>query len=117
MLTWPSTLPQQPLIKDYTEEPQSQVIRTGMDAGPKKTRRRFTAAPVDVPPLQYIMTPEQKIIFESWFNNDIQGGSLPFDWPRPRSGTASVMIVGEPPYRFQTFGRNWMLTVSLEIQP
>ena len=42
--SWPPTLPQQLSRQGYGESLPDNVIRTTVDAGPEKRRRRFTAA-------------------------------------------------------------------------
>lgn len=120
MPTWPSTLPQLPLADGYSESPQSQVLRSSMDAGPPKTRRRFTAATRSIP-MSVTLSNAQVVIFETWFDADIQGGSLPFDMAQPRTGAVvSMLIAGEPPYQLTPIGTGseyWRLTMQLEVQP
>ena len=117
---WPASLPQKVLVDGYSEEPQSQVIRTEMDAGPKKTRRRFTAATRSIP-VSMNLDLTQLDTFETFFDSDLQGGSLVFDMPHPRTGATVVMqIVGDPPYRLTPIGGGneyWRLAMSLEQQP
>lgn len=117
MPTWPASLPQHPLIQRYEESPDSAVLRTEMDTGPAKTRLRSTATTTNLPNIQYPLTDAQKQAFEAWFRDDIARGALPFDWPRPRGGTVSVLLVGKQPYTLQTLGSRWLLTINLEIQP
>lgn len=119
MPTWPSTLPQSPQISGYSEQPQSQVLRSQMDAGPAKSRRRFTAAATDVP-VQYLLSQAQVATFQDWFENDLAGGALPFDWPPGRTRAAvSAQIVGDPPYTLEPMGSGqwWRLAMQLEVQP
>ncbi|WP_069383956.1 hypothetical protein [Halomonas caseinilytica] len=116
MPTWPASLPQHPLIKEYAETPQSNVIRSQMDVGPAKTRRRSTATTTDAE-VVYLLTGPQRQTFLDWLNNDIAGGALPFDWPRPRAGVESVLIKGDPPYNMEPAGQKWRLSMTLEIQP
>lgn len=116
MPTWPAELPQSPQVAGYSESPQSQVLRTQMDAGPAKTRRRFTAATRTIP-VRYQLTAEQVAVFEAWFENVIAGGALPFDWPY-RAGVVTALVAGEPPYRLTPVaGPWWQLDMQLELQP
>lgn len=120
MPTWPADLPQKPLIDGYSESPQSQVLRSSMDAGPPKTRRRFTAATRAIP-VNFTLSNAQLATFESFFEADIQGGSLPFDMPHPRTGaTVSMLVAGDPPYQLTPVGSGneyWRLSMKLEVQP
>lgn len=119
MPTWPETLPSCPLASGYSEAPKSQVLRSSMDAGPPKSRRRFTAALRTVS-VQLVMSKVQLAEFEAWFDADIQGGALPFNWTQPRTDeVVSVVIVGDPPYQIAPLGNShhWTLSMQLEIQP
>ncbi|MBW5802052.1 hypothetical protein [Halomonas elongata] len=120
MPTWPVTLPDCPDSPGYSEQPQSQVLRSEMAVGPAKTRRRSTAAPLTIPVVYGLITRAQAETFEAFFVNDIGAGSLPFDWVHPRLGTTvSVLIVGDPPYELTPVGNGtfWDLSMTLEIQP
>lgn len=85
MATWPSTLPQRPLRDGYQEQLETVVLRTSMDQGPAKQRKRFTAAvkPYDV---SFLMTKTQLETFISFYEDDISYGSIVFDFPEPRTG-------------------------------
>jgi len=46
------------------------------------------------------------------------GGSLPFDWKHPRTGTAQTFRWVEPPtYTPLARGTRWQATLRLEILP
>lgn len=84
MSTWPSTLP--PLRLPVQQTSQDQTLRTSMDAGPQKVRRRFTAGS------RYYTIPlrvdgVQKATLETFFDDTLEGGALSFDMEDPVSGT------------------------------
>lgn len=120
MPTWPTSLPQKTLATTYNEAPQSQVLRSSMDSGPAKTRRRFTAATMTVP-FECHLTLDQIPTFEAFYSDDIAAGALPFDIPHPRTGaTVSVLLKGDPPYQLAPVGAgatHYRLSLILEIQP
>tara|TARA_B100000700_G_scaffold189815_1_gene209166 strand:- start:36821 stop:37183 length:363 start_codon:yes stop_codon:yes gene_type:complete len=120
MPTWPPNLPDRPDASGYSEKPTSQVVRSSMEAGPAKVRRRFTAAPTDMTLRYDLLSREGVDTFEAFFNNDLAGGALAFDFPHPRHGTAvSVRIVGDPPYELtpRGSGRFWTLALKVEVLP
>jgi len=82
MILWPGALPQQLLVEGYEEQLSNMLIRTEMDAGPAKVRRRFTAAPRPVNG-QIVVTPAQLVFFRAWYYNVLLGGSLRFGWTDP----------------------------------
>lgn len=123
MATWPASLPTMPIAGGYGEKPQSQVLRSDMDAGPVKTRRRFTAGTRELA-YSHRVTLAQADTFEDFFYNDIAAGALPFDIEQPRTGqTVSVLIKtgkGQPPYELtpaETGVCQYILSMTLEVQP
>nr|WP_300312734.1 hypothetical protein [Halomonas sp.] len=120
MIQWPAELPQEPLADGYREVPGNNVLESGMDAGPKKTRRRFTA--VEKPlPLSFLLEADQADIFEDFFENTLLDGSLPFSMLHPRKKTPVTMLfVGKEKYALEPLGSGTyyqQLTMNLEIQP
>lgn len=80
MSTWPSTLP--PLRLPVQQSSQDQTLRTSMDAGPQKVRRRFTASSrYYTIPLR--LTGADRQTLDTFFNDTLKGGSLEFDMIDP----------------------------------
>jgi hypothetical protein len=118
MPTWPSSVPFKPVLSSYQEQKQSQVLRSDMDIGPPKSRRRFTAAAVTVQ-LEWLWTVAQLSDFETFFETDLEGGSLPFDGVHPRTGAAAKLRFAEP-YTPQYSGYEqtpWKVLAKLEVLP
>lgn len=78
--TWPPGLPQTPQ-KGYTEEIGALIIKTPMDAGPAKIRRRGTKPAVLN--MSFIMTTAQVGILDFFITNTILGTAR-FAFPHPR---------------------------------
>jgi len=90
MILWPEILPQN--ISGYSGAPGDGLIRTSMDAGPPKVRRRFTA--VLEPVSGYIVvTPEQFTFFRTWYDNVLLNGALRFGWVHPFSGLSLTNLL------------------------
>ena len=68
--TWPITLPKSPQ-KGYKESLGANIVRTPMDAGIAKQRRR-SASP-DILSVQYLMTTAQVAIFDDFVANSLRG--------------------------------------------
>ena len=64
-ITWPTTLPL-PTVEGYNVEPGETIIRTEMDAGLARHRRRFTDVPTKIA-VRWIMRRDQYAIFEGWY--------------------------------------------------
>jgi len=80
MSTWPVTLPQYPLISNHSTKLQTQSIRSKMDIGPAKVRRRFSAGTSDWSCSIIVPTVAILDVFNDFYLNTLQGGSLTFDW-------------------------------------
>jgi len=92
MILWPHILPQYLLQASYGESAGNMMLRSGMDAGPDKVRRRFTAAPRDLQG-EIIVTQDQFAFFKTWYNNVLLGGTLRFGWTEPWSDTVLTNIL------------------------
>ena len=119
MAVWPAGLPQGHLIGlSFEREPET--IRTPTDGGPAKVRRRFTSR---VRPLtaEVVFTNAQKGVFDSFFDNTLLAGSLPFDREDPETGaTVSMRIKAYPSFKLQLGGADgklWIGTLPLEVLP
>ena len=64
-ITWPQTLPL-PTVQGYGVQPGEAILRTAMEAGLARQRRRFTDVPTKVS-VRWIMRRDQYAIFEGWY--------------------------------------------------
>jgi hypothetical protein len=74
---WPETLPNGLLAEGFSKRPQSNVIRTRMDAGPSKARRRYTARAVNFNGKQ-IFDKQELFVFENFYRTELADGALRF---------------------------------------
>src|SRR5262249_38482241 len=88
---WPAELPQIVQLSGYQESPPDLVLRTQMDAGPAKVRRRFTSG---VRPIKASLTLHENEcqMLDNFFIQDCAGGALAFDWQSQRSPDASELV-------------------------
>jgi hypothetical protein len=114
---WPSSLPQFVEIDGYDETLPDALLRTRMDAGPAKQRRRFTAAPRSLAAVTDLMTAAQGATFEAFFETTLQMGALPFDWAHPRTQATKTFRFREPPKAIARPGGRVQYRLSLEIMP
>ena len=115
-MTWPETLPQELLMEGYTESAPDLLLRSAMETGPSKVRRRATAG---VRPVNgsILVTAAQLEIFKGFYNDDLMAGALRFDWLDPVDGTTAVeMRFKEPPAWSMEEGY-YRITLALEILP
>ena len=73
MASWPTTLPQ-PTMSGYALQATDATIRTDMESGPARVRRRYTAAP-DKVTLRFVFSEEQMAAFRVFWDGDAQQGA------------------------------------------
>lgn len=120
MATWPTTLPQ-PIADGYMLAPEDPGIRTDMEVGAPRARRR-THARNDRVDLRWLFTDAQFATFRSWFDDDTGagGGAAWFD-VRLRIGSGGMADVEA---RFAGVWKSadhiapdlWVVTATLEIR-
>lgn len=135
-IDWPSSLPKHVLRDGFGYNPQSGVLRTDMDAGFPKVRRRFTAV-VKQYQVTMVMTYQQFKRFEDFYfnspthpNEESRGvaETLRFNFPNPIWGmdtgetendrpTIEVRFSG--PFQASPDGdtRDWRITFPIEKLP
>lgn len=116
MASWPGTLPDDFLQQGYSETMPNNLIRTQMDAGPAKVRRRSTAAPTLIAGRQ-TMTETQTEALDTFFKTTTSYGADAFDWTDPRTGDSVSMRFINPPKLMPSGGVNWYVDFELEILP
>ena len=71
---WPDRLPL-PTIEGYGIQPGEAILRTEMEAGPARQRRRFTNTPSRIT-VRWVMRAEQFALFEAWYRwAALEGGA------------------------------------------
>jgi hypothetical protein len=118
--SWPATLPQEQFI-GLTDQRQVAVVRTQMDEGPAKVRRKFSAAVRDVM-VPIVLNGTQRGAFDPFFISDLEEGALAFDWDDPvTDSTLSFRFIEPPQWTLEVGGapaaRIWKATMKLEILP
>lgn len=64
-ITWPTTLPL-PTVQGYGIRPGEAILRTEMEAGPARQRKRFTQVPSRIS-VRWLMKREQFALFDAWY--------------------------------------------------
>lgn len=115
MPSWPSDLPP-PFTGTVKTSTPKNIIRTSMEVGPAKVRRRTTA---DVAPLSFSMRLEESLltVFDTFYLVTCASGALSFDYTHPISGDAvTARFVGEQGVQHIS-GDVYDVSVSLEVLP
>jgi hypothetical protein len=121
MPAWPGTLPQYPLKQGYQRAGKAGLIRSGMEVGPAKVRRRTTAA-VERMQLTFRMTAAERTAFLTFFETTVSGGVERFDFPDPETGATIVCRfaggANEAPYTITPGAPGvWMVAMVFEVMP
>lgn len=118
--TWPGSLPQD-TFRQLDLEPEDNRLRTQMDSGPVKMRRRFTAVPIKK---RHSMTlrGDDFQTFKNFYETTLKDGTLRFDWTDPVDGTTVEMRFVTPYTASLAAGgsaneRVWEINMNLEIMP
>ena len=121
MATWPDKLPQTGFTPVRIDRGQG-FLRTDMDSGPPKQRRRTSAVPKRYR-VSMRLTGEQVGVFDSFYENTLSEGALSFQWEDPTTGqTKSYRFTDAPGVRLlvgdaDPDNRLYELTMNLEILP
>ena len=116
MILWPPNLPL-PSFQSYAINPQDGFIRTSMDGGIARQRRRFTQSPTVVS-VKWIMSTELFSLFEAWYAAKIENGAQWFHMKVSSGvGIESQEVRFTQSYRARPLSDNrWDITASLEAR-
>ncbi len=115
MAEWPNTIPQKPLAEGYSSMPQDNVLRSQVDAGPEKRRRRFTARSEFIT-CEWDFTAAEYTTFKAFFEDDTFDGSIEFEFPHPETGL-TVDAAFREPYEAEPRADRWHVFTELELLP
>jgi hypothetical protein len=116
MPTWPASLPSLPLADGYREITSHSIVRTEMEQGPAKLRRRSTAA-VSKLTLSYLLSTADIQALEEFIQDDLMGGALAFSFDHPRTGSAVSCRFRQLPEYGAVNGGYFKVSVELEVLP
>ena len=95
MATWPSTLPA-PSPGAYQEVFPNNTIRSDMEVGPAKVRKRATSAPTKYK-MSFEMDNTDINTLETFYRTTINEGADTFEMDDPRNGTTETFRMIGPP--------------------
>jgi len=118
---WPTSLPQKPLVDGYSREVPNNVIRSSMDTGSDKVRKRGNGKP-QVVKATYAMTAAQRDTLETFIRDSIAYGAICFNWPHPELNKlvrARLKASSDGVCTFQPYKdtRWWQTQLTFEIWP
>lgn len=115
MANWPSTLPA-PQYAGYSLKPTQAFLRTNMDAGPARQRRRFSVVPTTVP-VSFVLSEEGFATFQAWWHFTISDGAGWFNVSLLNGKgmtTCEARFTGA--YESSLVGRDWAVSGTLEVR-
>lgn len=121
MASWPATLPTAASVYGYSVQPIDQTIRTDMEVGSARVRRRTTNRQ-DKIALSWVFTDAQLKIFRDWFDDastGIAGGSSWFTMRVPvgNTGLTSMNARFVGPVKIDHAGAlNWSVSGTVEVR-
>lgn len=121
MPSWPSSLPDRPLVSGSSIEDEANVVGAPADIGIGQARRRYTAEGKYCT-FSWRMNDSQVDDFEDWFHDassGIAGGALAFDMDDPVSGDSASfqMMPGSRPRKSPVRGGRWTISMQLYQHP
>jgi len=99
----------------YTLAPKDPSVRTQMDSGTRRVRRRFIRVPTDVN-LKTLFTDAQFVAFQAWWENEAYAGSAWVNLPLTNgNGAHNVQSRFTAMYQAaQNSAGLWLVTVPAE---
>ena len=116
MANWPATLPASVLQEGFAETLPDTALRTSMDVGPAKLRRRTSAAVRPVRAALNLST-SQAADIETFYVSTLEGGTLPFDFTDPRTLATQSFRFTAPPSLSPLSGNLWRASLDMERLP
>jgi hypothetical protein len=104
------------MLQGFDETPGENTLRSAMDVGPAKVRRRATSAVRKVNG-QLLVSSDELEIFKTFYVDTLLSGALRFYWTEPNDPETTVeMRFAEAP-TWTTQSNKFVISLKLEILP
>jgi hypothetical protein len=107
-------------VADYGITPLDQTIRSDMEVGAARVRRR-TSYQMWTTSLSWFLTDAQVDTFQTWVQVDISGGASWFDINLAIGDTGidavEARFIGPPTYKRNAGPATWIVTAQAEVRP
>lgn len=113
METWPATINEKVLQDGFSQTQRPNTIRTTIDAGIDKLRRRYTTPIRNVRVAMYL-TFAQYSTLETFYNTTLQGGVLSFEFPDPATDVDHEYRFLSPPTYVAAGGLHYQVSMEWE---
>lgn len=113
---WPLSLPDWLRREGHSETEGDTVLRTQMEYGQDKVRKRFTKG-IDSISSNMLLSKEQKPIFKEFFRTSLGGGALKFKFKDPYTQLDVVYRFSDMPV-YTEIGGGWVnVTFNVQVIP
>lgn len=116
MPSFPSGLTSAILADGFRETLPDLALRTSMEQGPAKLRRRTTAGVAEMT-FSLLLDAAGTQTLDAFYSDDLAGGTLAFDLTHPRTGDTASCRFKKPPRHLSVNGIWFRSSVELEILP
>lgn len=113
MPVWPPGLPQEIPQEGYRGTSADNVIRTAMDVGPPKTRRRSSARNRTFT-VSFRFDQAEVTLFREFWRTTLEGGVLRFEFPDSEGGN-DLIVIPTGPYTERAEGPTMRIGFSVEV--
>ncbi len=113
---WPLDLPQRVLRQGFSEQAPDTALRTAMDSGPAKLRRKATAG-VRALRCTVRVSLAQRAVLDAFYCDALEGGTAAFEWVHPLTGAPCRLRFVKPPAVVPSRGLGFDAALELEILP
>lgn len=113
-ILWPEDLPQSPLSDGFQETLPDNTLRSKMEQGPAKLRRRGTDASGKITML-FLLSAAQCTSLDIFYQNTLSGGSLRFCFKHPRRQHNVMCRMMQPPEYIALNGGYYRAKIVMEV--
>ena len=113
-ITWPESLPQSPLLDGWQETLPDNTLRTEMEQGPAKLRRRSTAASGRMN-AQFLLSASDCTVLDDFYASTLAGGVKVFRMIHPRRAETISCRFAAPPEYAAVNGGYCRARITLEV--
>lgn len=114
--TWPTSI-KRPVMSAYKYDPEKAFIRSDMEAGPAKQRRRFTQVPTKIG-IKLILTLAEFDTFQTFWVDQLLDGAKWFTMPLvdgQGESTTNARFIEPYKAKADAHGLMWTVTGTVEI--
>lgn len=114
VISWPADVPQSPLADGFQETLPDNTLRSKMEQGPPKIRRRSTDASGKIN-AQFLFSAAQCQMMDDFYHETLSGGALRFCFLHPRRQENVMCRIMQPPEYAALNGGYYRAKIVMEV--